>query len=155
MLYDKFKLQVVIKGHPSWSDSELFAAYQKNVAVNQVRLDRSYWSKDIWAQPFIGIFPGTISSTIINCISSCNSCLFIDKLFPLIVNSNNIVYNIGLHVNEFDDSLVLLEQLLNDTEFRFATITAQLEELKLFADPSKDTVDIFAKEILNFVGVSS
>ena len=155
LLYDKFKLQVVIKGHPSWSDSELFATYQKNVAVNQVCLDRSSWSKNKWAQPFIGIFPGTISSTIINCISSCNSCLFIDKLFPLVVKSNDIVYNIGLHVNEFDHSYVLLEQLLNDTDFRFATISNQLEQLKLFADPSKDTVDIFAKEILSFVGVSS
>ena len=150
LLYDKFRIQIVIKGHPTWSDSELFATYQKNVSENEVRLDRSSWSKDKWAQPFIGIFPGTISSTIIKCISSCNSCLFIDKFFPLVVKSNDIVYNIGLHVDEFDDSYVLLEQLLNDTEFRFATITAQLEELKLFADPSKDTVDIFAKEILSF-----
>ena len=155
LLYDKFKLQVVIKGHPTWSNSDLFVKYQYNVPENQVCLDRSYWSKDKWVQPFIGIFPGTVSSTITNCISSCNSCLFIDELFPYIVKPNNVVYNIGLHVNEFDDSYVLLEQLLNDTEFRFATITAQLEELKLFADPSKDTVDIFAKEILSFVGVSS
>lgn len=96
----------------------------------------------------------TINLTII-IISFCNPCLFIDKLFPLIIKPHSVVYNIGLHVNKFEDYYVLLEQLLNDTEFRFATITAPLEQLKLFADPSKDTVDIFANEILKFVGVSS